>query len=210
MLTRMVTYSIVFGLGYGFGTQRVLFGVAAGAATGVTVALELAREARGRGHYSLAVEALLSAIRGIAYGFGLSPVVGFRFAMVFAAMATAGQVIAYSRGVRPSLDYHPARRPGLSRKQIHAAIVRTVGYLTAALVCSAFVPMDHPWLFSLQVGLVTGLVTATGNACVPFIEYFSDHLPERTMGAFGIALIFVGFSLQSVQYWLVVLDVPVR
>ena len=30
------------------------------------------------------------------------------------------------------------------------------------------------------------------------------------MGAFGIGLIFIGFSLQSFQYWLVVLDVPVK
>ncbi len=44
----------------------------------------------------------------------------------------------------------------------------------------------------------------------PFIEYFSDNLPERSMGAFGIGLIFIGFSLQSFQYWIVVLDVPVK
>jgi hypothetical protein len=48
-----------------------------------------------------------------------------------------------------------------------------------------------------------GIVTAVGNAMGPFIEYFSENLSERSMGAFGIGLIFIGFSLQS-------LDVPVR
>jgi hypothetical protein len=30
------------------------------------------------------------------------------------------------------------------------------------------------------------------------------------MGVFGVGLIIVGFSLQSVQYWLALLDVSVR
>jgi hypothetical protein len=30
------------------------------------------------------------------------------------------------------------------------------------------------------------------------------------MGVFGIALILVGFSLQSVQYWVSLLDVSIR
>ena len=58
--------------------------------------------------------------------------------------------------------------------------------------------------------MVTGVVTAIGNALGPFIEYFAENLPARIMGAFGIGLIFVGFSLQSFQYWLVVMDVPVH
>jgi hypothetical protein len=70
--------------------------------------------------------------------------------------------------------------------------------------------LEHPWLFALRVGMVTGVVTAAGNALGPLIEHFSENLPARSMGAFGIGLIFVGFALQSFQYWLAVMDVPVR
>jgi len=137
--------------------------------------------------------------------------VGFRFAVAFGVLITLGQIFAYSRGIRPGFDYSGERRPRLTRLQFWAAIVRTVGYIFTALVCSAFVQhLEHPWLFALRVGVVTGVVTALGNALGPFIEYFSEHLPARIMGAFGIGLIFVGFSLQSLQYWLVVLDVPVK
>ncbi len=210
MLTRAVTYSVVFGIGYGLGLG-FFFGVAAGAATGVTIAIELTRMARRQDHYPLFWESVFSAIRGLAFGAGLYPYVGFRFAAAFGVLITLGQIAAYSRGVRPSLDYGPRRRPRLSRRQFSAAVIRTVGYIATALVCSAFVQhLEHPWLFALRVGLVTGLVTAAGNALGPFIEHFSENLPERSMGAFGIGLIFVGFTLQSLQYWLVVLDVPVR
>ncbi len=210
LLTRAVTYSIVFGIGYGFGLGWVL-GVAAGAATGVTVSIELARMSRTQDHYSLFWESVFSAIRGLAFGIGLYWLVGFRFSVAFATLITIGQIIAYSYGIRPSLDYGPSRRPRLSRRLMLAALVRTVGYIVTALVCSALVQhLEHPWVFALRVGIVTGIVTAIGTAMIPFVEYFSENLPEKSMGAFGIGLIFIGFSMQSFQYWLAVLDVPVR
>jgi hypothetical protein len=52
-------------------------------------------------------------------------------------------------------------------------------------------------------------VTGVTVVIVPMIEYYADHLPERRLGAFGIALILCGFALQSFQYWVVVLDVRV-
>jgi hypothetical protein len=65
------------------------------------------------------------------------------------------------------------------------------------------------WRFAIRLGLVTGLVTGVGITVNPFIEYYADNLPERRMGAFGIGLIFCGFILQSLQYWLALFDVPV-
>lgn len=211
MLTRAVTYSVVFGIGYGLGLGWIL-GMASGAATGVTVAIELTGTARHQRHYSLFWEGAFSAIRGFAFGVGLYRMVGFRFAAAFAVLITVGQIYAYSRGIRPGFDSSAdERRPRLTRWQFRAAIERTVGYIVTGLVCSAFVQhLEHPWLFALRVGVVTGVVTALGNALGPFIEYFAETLPARIMGAFGIGLIFVGFSLQSLQYWLVVLDVPVK
>ena len=64
--------------------------------------------------------------------------------------------------------------------------------------------------FSLpQDGLVTGLVTAVGTTVNPYIEYYADNLPERRLGVFGIWLVLCGFALQSFQYWVAILDIPV-
>src|SRR5271170_6202022 len=60
LLTRIVTYSIVFGVGSGI-------------AIGVTMAIELNRVARGLDHYSLPWEGVFSAVRGGGYGVGLYP-----------------------------------------------------------------------------------------------------------------------------------------
>src|SRR5579872_3463644 len=126
VLTRAVTYSLVFGIGYGLGLG-VFFGLAAGLATGVTLSIELNRAARGLEHYSLAWEALFSAIRGFAFGAGLYRVVGFGFAITFAVLITVGQVFAYSRGMRPGVDYEASRRSRITRRQLRGTVTRTIG-----------------------------------------------------------------------------------
>ena len=106
------------------------------------------------------------------------------------------------------MDYVAARRPRLTRRQFWGTVVRTIGYIASALVCSAFIHhVDHPWPFAIRVGLITGIVSGIGATVNPYIEYYADNLPERRLGAFGIGLIFCGFALQSLQYWLALFDV---
>jgi hypothetical protein len=206
-LTRAVTYSIVFGIGYGIGLG-LFFGFAAGIATGLTISIELNRAARGLDHYSLPWEGLFSAIRGFGFSAGLYRIVGLEFAVVFGLLVTAGQIFAYSRGMRPATDYAAFRRSRFTRRQFRGTVIRTVGYTAAALISSALVyRVEAAWSFALRVGLVTGLVTGIGAAVNPYIEYYADNLPERRLGAFGIGLILCGFVLQSLQYWLALFDV---
>jgi len=209
LLTRAVTYSIVFGVGYGLGLG-LFFGLASGLATGITVSIELNRAARGLDHYSSPWEGLFSAIRGLAFGAGLYRILGLEYAIAFATLITIGQIIAYSRGMRPAIDYVASRRPRLTRRQFWGTVIRTVGYIVTAVICSALVHrLEHAWPFAIRVGLVTGLVTGIGATINPYIEYYADNLPERRLGAFGIGLILCGFALQSLQYWLALFDVRV-
>jgi hypothetical protein len=209
LVTRAVTYSIVFGLGYAIGLG-FFFGVISGLATGVTVAIELNRAARQEHHYSSPWEAFFSAVRGAGFAAGLYRLVGLRFAVAFGMLITIGQVIAYSRGMRPGTDYQAARRPRMTRRQFVGTVVRTVGYSAAALVCGILAQhLEHPWRFAIRVGVVTGLVTAVGIIVNPYIEYYADRLPARTLGVLGIVLILCGFVLQSVQYWVALLDMQV-
>jgi hypothetical protein len=209
LLTRMVTYSIVFGIGYGVGLG-LFFGIASGTATGVTIAIELQRTAHRHDHYPLRWEAVFSTIRGIAFGAGLYQIEGLRFALAFGFLITAGQIFAYTRGMRPSLEYAAARRARITRRHMWGVVTRTAGYIVSALLCSALVrQVDHVWSFALRVGLVTGVVTAAGTMFNPYIEYWADSLPERRLGVFGIWLVLSGFALQSLQYWLAILDIPV-
>ena len=209
LLTRAVTYSIVFGVGYGLGLG-LWFGLAAGLATGITIAIELNRAARGLNHYPLGGEGFFSAIRAAAFGAALYRSLGLEFAAAFAALITIGQMFGYWRGMRPAMDYVATGKPRVTRRLVWGIVMRTVGYTASALLCSALVQhVEHAWWFAIRVGLVTGVVTGIGGAVIPAIEYYADKLPERRMGAFGIALILCGFALQSFQYWVALLDVRV-
>jgi len=149
-----------------------------------------------------------SAIRGFGFGVGLYRTLGLGFAVAFAGLITAGQTVAYIRGMRPAMDYSASRRPRLTRRQFWGTVARTVGYIASALICSTFIHhVDHAWSFAIRVGLVTGIVTGVGVTINPYIEYYADNLPERRLGVFGIGLILCGFALQSLQYWLALLDV---
>ena len=62
----------------------------------------------------------------------------------------------------------------------------------------------------LKAGLAIGVVTAISGSFTPFVEWIADHLPAKRMGVFGVGLVLVGFALQSVQYWVALLDVTIR
>jgi hypothetical protein len=43
----------------------------------------------------------------------------------------------------------------------------------------------------------------------PSVERYADRIPQRRMGVVGVVLMFSGFALQSMQYWLAVFDVHI-
>jgi hypothetical protein len=153
----------------------------------------------------------MSAIRGAGFALGAAYLYGGAFGATFGALSTVGQVLAYRAGIRPTIDYQPAKRPRLTKHQFLAAVNRTVGYAVAGYISAL---MAHQRANALSVGLKAGLaigvVTAIVTPWTPFIEWSADHVPEKRMGVFGIGLILIGFALQSVQYWVALLDVSVR
>jgi hypothetical protein len=209
-LTRGVTYGALFGTGYGLVLGPV-FGLASGLTHGITLAWEYSRASRKDPQPGFWVDTAISAIRGCGFALGASYSYGARFGITFGVLSTVGQVFAYKVGIRPTVGYKPATRPTLTRFQMFAAANRTVGYGITGYASSLVAQQaEHALAVGLKVGLAIGVVTAIVGPCTPFIEWTIDHLPQRRMGVFGVGLILIGFTLQSVQYWMALLDVSVR
>jgi hypothetical protein len=210
-LTRGVTYGAIFAIGYGIPLGPV-FGVACGVTHGLTLALEFSRASRGEGEPGFWHDAAASAVRGIGHGIGAAWYFGAEFGFIFGLISALGQTVAYHAGIRPTMDYSPAPRPRASRRQILAALNRTVGYgIAAAVLCAKVAHRpDRALSFGLTVGLAIGVTTTISMSCTPVIEWAADHIPEKRMGVYGVALILIGFALQSIQYWTTLLDVPIR
>jgi hypothetical protein len=208
-LTRGVTYGLLFGTGYGLGLGLV-FGLASGAAHGVTLAWEFARASRHGPKPGFWYDVAMSAIRGCGFALGAAYLYGSAFGIMFGALSTVGQVVAYRAGIRPTIDYRPSTRPRLTRLQFLAAVNRAVGYAAAGYISALVAHRRASALgLGLRVGLVVGVVTAIAVTCTSFIEWIADHMPQRRMGVLGVGLILIGFALQSLQYWATLLDVTV-
>ena len=209
-LTRAVTYGVLFGAGYGLMLGPV-FGLASGIAHGITLAWEYSRASRHQPKPGLAHDAASSAIRGLGFAVGGVYLYGPTFGITFGVLSTVGQIVAYRAGIRPTLDYEPTAGLRLTKLQILAGLNRAVGYAAAGYI-SALAAQQRASALSvgLKFGLGVGVVTVIANACTSLIEWTTDHVPERGMGVFGVVLILVGFALQSAQYWVALLDIPIR
>lgn len=206
-LTRGVTYGALFGLGYGLPLGPV-FGLASGLAHGLTLAWEFSRASRHGPEPGFWYDAAMSAIRGAGFGLGAGYSYGGRFGFIFGVLSTVGQVIGYRAGMRPTIDYQPVARPRLTKYQFLGAVNRTIGYAAAGYISAlASHQRGHALGIGVKLGLVIGLVTAISTTCTSAVEWAADHIPEKRMGVFGVGLILIGFALQSIQYWLALLDV---
>jgi hypothetical protein len=209
-LSRAVTYGVLFGTGYGIALGPI-FGLATGVTHGITLAWEYSRASRLKPKQAWWLDVAMSSIRGLGFALGVSYSFGPRFGIAFGVLSAVGQSIAYQFGIRPTADYKPATRPRFSRFQLLAAANRTVGYAITGYVSSLIAGQSqHAVAVGLKVGVVIGVVTAISGAFTPFVEWSADHVPEKRMGVFGVGLILIGFTLQSVQYWLTLLDVTLR
>src|SRR5258707_1612022 len=172
---------------------------------------EFSRAAKHRPKPGFWYDVAMSAIRAAGYGLGVAYLYGARFGIAFGILSTVGQVFAYRIGIRPTIDYQPVARPRLTKAIALSAITRTIGYLVAGYLSAlAAGQRTNSFSVALRVGLTIGLVVAVLSAFTSFIEWGSDHVPQKSMGVFGVALILVGFSLQSFQYWATLFDWSLR
>ena len=185
----------------------MFFALVAGAATGMTVAIELNRVARGLDHYPLYWEALFSAIRGIAFGLGMSHLLGIRYGAIFAILITLGQTTAYFFGVRASIDSSTSRKPRFTRRQFRAMVMRILGFIVATLICSALVHhVDHPWAFP-SWGPGDRHCNRGGHNHQPIHRILCGSFADTTPWSFWDCPDSMRLSLQSLQYWVSLLDI---
>ncbi len=154
---------------------------------------------------------LFGFLRGIVLGFAGLTLAGWPFAVCFGLLSGLALSTVYYLGFTPIRDYEAQAKPRISKQRMVASLMRAIAVgiagILSGLICSVGA---NPIGFGLRLGLAAGAVSGIVGLFSPAIEWWIEHLPERRMGAIGLALIVFGMVLQSVQYWVVVFEVAVK
>jgi hypothetical protein len=209
-LTRTVTYSALFAVGYGLPLGPT-FGLVAGAGLGLALGLEFRLAGEGRGPRSRTTTIAFAALRGLVQGIAAALTFDIRFGAAFGVLSALGLALAYSLGFSPSDEYRPGMQAHISRHKVVATSVRGLAIGAAGLLAGI---LTHEGgrgpAFGLEIGLVVAAVGALIASFSPIIEWWADTLPAQRLGVFGAVLVVLGFALQSLQYWVALFNVQMR
>lgn len=209
-LARGVTYGAMFGGGTAL-FLGIPFGICTGITTGYTLGREFALAARGIFPAPWRYIVWWSGVRAAGIAAGSTLLLGPAFGIAFGCLNLLGQLLGYRTGLAPTSEVEPGTRPRIHLRQIAAAASRTLGYGLAGLAAGFVARQPAEGIrFGILGGLSIGAVSAMASFLMPYIEWKVQNLPERRLGVFGAVLVVIGFVLQSVQYWVVLLDVPVN
>jgi hypothetical protein len=182
------------------------FGPLAGAGLGVLLGIEYGVRRGETAGFIFAV------LRGAAFGLAGTLLYRARFGEVLGGSTAIGLLAAYRARFSVARDYPNAPQPFVRLDVIKAQAVRASVAATAAIVASVAAGLDEPagGLFALRLGLVSWIAGTTVGHAAPFVERFADQVSPRRLGAIGAVLILGGLLLQSLQYWVVVLNMQLR
>jgi hypothetical protein len=207
-IARATGYVALFFIGYLI-VLGARYALVAASGMGILLAIEFRRAsanpeiARSRGSVLL-----FGFLRGIVLGLAGMTIAGLRFGAAFGVFSGVGLAASYAIGFAPTHDYQTQARPRLSSHRMVASLLRAIAVSGAGILASVVTESGSHWIYvGLRLGLAAGVVSALVSLFSPAIEWHIDNLPERRLGMLGLALIFIGVILQSVQYWVVVFNV---
>jgi hypothetical protein len=136
---------------------------------------------------------------------------GLPFGLLFGLLSGTGLMAVYAFRLSPTDAYQPHVKPRLRPHELIASAMRGTSTALAGMIAALITHSgSDAFGFGLTFGIVAGTVSAIVSVFSPFVEWWADHLPARRLGAFGTMILLIGLILQSIQYWVVLLNVVVQ
>ncbi len=200
LLVRVISYALVYFAVYGLLVRRLDFTLTLSVGLGVVLGLELAL------HPGRLRRLLLMLGRALVIGLGTGLMLGARFGMAYAL---------FNALLKPWVSPHdpdisPGPRLHLSRAQLAATLRLCLTNSLAAVGAGCVSGSTEVVEAGIWLALILAAGTGVAVTVSPFVEWEAENLPERRLGVLGVALIAIGMLVQSIQYWVVYLDIPVR
>lgn len=197
LLSRIFTYSAIFGLGYG-ATLGLWFGLAGAFIMGPLIEYQLWRRSRGVPP-SNSEWIAMATLRGWAFGAAGWLAVGRDFGLAFGFLTAAAMHLSYASGFGMSA-YRIYQRPRIERSLLLGGLVRGAMIGLAGVIGGAITGRSEAFLHGIQIGAVVGVLNTAVTILSPSVEWWADNLPDQALGGYGAFLVLIGSALQTVQY----------
>jgi hypothetical protein len=190
------------------------FGLIASLGMGVNLGYDFymeARRVRAKGkprHWF--TEIILGSSRALAIAIGLAAITNLRFFLFFFPIYALFNSTVYLLGFSPVDNLEVCRHLVISPKNIRLSLLRTLGawfsywvavYLASATATQSFFSAPA-WLFGLTIGGTSFIVAYI----TPWVEWHVDRLSRRWLAVVGVTFAIVGFLIQAVPNWIVLLQ----
>ena len=197
LLSRLLTYSAILGLGYG-ATLGLWFGLLGALVSAPTVEYLLMRRARNIAPSK--VEWVSAALlHGLSFGIAGWLTIGRDFGIAFGTLSALAMHITYDIGFGTNL-YRVYQKPRVDRGMALAGAVRGILIGFAGVLSGAITRQPGAFLHGMQIGVVVGASHTALIMLSPPVEWWVDNLPDRALGGYGAFLVLIGSALQTVQY----------
>ena len=212
-ITRTVSYSLMFGVGYGLFLGPA-FGVIGGLGLGTILSLEglrVVRHQRLYGSSPLHNTPWFGTARGVVVGLASMPRFGWEFGALFGLFCGIFLYAIYWRRYAPTFDYRSHTRPVITSHRVKASLYRGIGVGMAGMLAGVILMNGYTsMLFGAYVGFIAAMMSFLVGTFSPLVEYWADNLPARHVAAGGVIVMLLGMLLQSFQYVCVLMDWPIR
>jgi hypothetical protein len=196
-LSRLLTYSAIFGLGYEI-TLGSAFGLAGALVSGPIADYELQRRSR-QIEPTRTEWVTKSLVRGLAFGIAGSVAVSTRFGIAFGVLTVLAMIITDELGFGTNI-YGTYRKPGLDRRLAVAGVIRGILIGVAGVLGGAIAREADALWYGVEIGVVVGVLVNVVAILSPSVEWWVENLPDRALGGYGAFLVLIGSALQTVQY----------
>lgn len=197
-LTRCATYSLIAVLCYSL-TMNFKFALICGVGMGTIIGIQLhllgAKKAPTRKqHFFIALARML------VIGFGTSMIMAKPAACVLGLGAFFASMASARLKISPEYWYESSRKPTFQIKRILVGLFLGTVFAICAFLGETIsgVGIDRSITFGLRLGVVVGTGTALVASLIPFVEWWADNFPPKTMGYVGAVMFMIGFFLQSI------------
>lgn len=197
LMSRLLTYSAVFGLEYG-ATLGPWFGMAGALVSGPTIEYQLFRRSQAIAPSNLEW-ASMAVVRGLSFGIAGWMEIGHNFGIAFGILSALAMHLTYEFGFGTNL-YRAYQRPRLDRRMMLAGVVRGLLIGVTGVISGALTDQPDALLRGIQIGVMVGFLNTTVTILSPVVEWWADNLPDRALGGYGAFMVLIGSAMQTVQY----------